>query len=632
MISLQLIVHSRIPDPRSLNAKTMNEISWLSVITIIAVVVVTASMGLWLARVVRTTSDFLVASRRVGPIMNAAAISGEYLSAASFLGVAGMVMKFGFDVLWYPVGYAAGYLFLLLFVAAPLRRFGAYTIPDYAEGRFNSVQFRKIAVVFVLIIGFFYMLPQMKGAGLTLQTVLHVPYWVGVALVGAVITMNVVVGGMKGVTFVQAFQFWLKLFAIAGPVFVMLAVFGSYSSHLNAERDNVGPRFLETRQIAYEANARLQFSRTTEFTLAQAGRLRVNGQELNLNAGQRLKITPGDLTVLDPNRLTFEAGQPVPNAPTGDLWGQAFGPLTGDSQAQPGLSLLYTYSLIIAIIFGTAGLPHILVRFYTNTDGRSARHTTLIVLGLIGLFYLFPPIIGALGRAHAPELYAMGTTDSVVLSLPAHVSPGWLAEVLSAITAAGAFAAFMSTFSGLLVSVSGALSHDIYGKILRPRASNGARRRAFRVSAMLAGGGAILTGLFVDRFDINMLVGWAFAIAASSFFPLLVLGSWWNGLTKVGAAAGMLTGGLLASTAIIATMIMGDSGAAIGSGGVVRGIDPLVATLLAQPAIWSVPLSFAVMVVVSRFSQPARPEEINQVMLRLHAPEALGLRTDYISE
>src|SRR6185503_14341874 len=119
------------------------------------------------------------------------AISGEYLSAASFLGVAGLVMKNGYDILWYPVGYATGYLFLLLFIAGPLRRFGAYTIPDFAEGRFVSRAFRKIAVSFVLFIGFFYTMPQMKGAGVTLASMLGTPYWVGVALVGLVISFNV---------------------------------------------------------------------------------------------------------------------------------------------------------------------------------------------------------------------------------------------------------------------------------------------------------------------------------------------------------------------------------------------------------------------------------------------------------
>jgi Na+(H+)/acetate symporter ActP len=608
-------------------------INWLSVITIIGVILATATVGILATRLVRTTSDFFVASRTVGPLMNAAAISGEYLSAASFMGIAGMVMKFGYDVLWYPIGYAAGYLFLLLFVAGPLRRFGAYTVPDYAEGRFNSHNFRKLAVVFVMVIGFFYMLPQMKGAGVTLESVLHVPYWVGVVVVGIVITMNVVLGGMKGITFVQAFQFWLKLFAITVPIFIMLSLFGNYRQHVEMGQMIEIPHFIENQTLDYKAETRLHFNETTTLTPLQNGRARTEGgQEINLIAERPLNVSEGELVLIEANHLFFEQGQSVPNAPSGQSWGSPFGPLTGDSKANPGLSLLYTYSLIIAIIFGTAGLPHILVRFYTNKDGRSARHTTLLVLALIGLFYLFPPIFGVLGRVHTPELYASGTTDSVVLNLPGKVTPEWLSMVLGAIVAAGAFAAFMSTFSGLLVSVSGAIAHDIYGKILKPGASGRSKRRAFQLAAIASGGGAIVFGLIVDKFDINMLVGWAFAIAASSFFPMLVLGTWWKGLSRMGASAGVLAGGILSSLAILITMLLGETDPAMGNGEIVRGIDPLVATLLAQPAIWSVPLSFLTMIVVSRLTRNQIPAEINHIMLRLHAPETLGLRTDYINE
>ncbi|MEI6045393.1 MAG: cation acetate symporter, partial [Chloroflexota bacterium] len=505
-------------------------INWLSVVTIIGVILATATFGILATRIVRTTSDFFVASRTVGPLMNAAAISGEYLSAASFMGVAGMMMKFGYDVLWYPIGYAAGYLFLLLFVAGPLRRFGAYTVPDYAEGRFNSHNFRKLAVIFVMVIGFFYMLPQMKGAGVTLESVLHVPYWVGVVVVGIVITMNVVLGGMKGITFVQAFQFWLKLFAIAVPIFIMLAIFGNYRQHVEVGQMLEIPHFLENQTLTYKAETHLHFNELTSLTPQQNGRARTQaGAEISLVAEHPLEVAAGELVLIDANRLFFEQGQSVPNAPTGQNWGSPFGPLTGDSNSTHGLSLLYTYSLIIAIIFGTAGLPHILVRFYTNKDGRSARHTTLLVLALIGLFYLFPPIFGVMGRVHTPELYASGTTDSVVLTLPSKVTPEWLSLVLGAVVAAGAFAAFMSTFSGLLVSVSGALAHDIYGKILKPGASGRSKRLAFQLAAAASGCVAVIFGLFVDKFDINMLVGWAFAIAASSFFPMLILGTWWKG-------------------------------------------------------------------------------------------------------
>src|SRR5215471_2426461 len=219
-------------------------------------VCVTIFMGFWAARRSKTAHDFFVAGRSVSVGWNASAISGEYLSAASFMGVAGMVMSSGYDALWYPVCYACGYLFLLLFIAGPLRRFGAYTIPDFAEGRYDSPVFRKIAVCFVLFIGFFYTMPQMKGAGTTLAYIFQdvdlrgtwfeflaphnaageilkgFPYWAGVLIVGAVITLNVALGGMKGITLVQAFQYWAKMFAISVPVFVLMAVYGHYGQQL----------------------------------------------------------------------------------------------------------------------------------------------------------------------------------------------------------------------------------------------------------------------------------------------------------------------------------------------------------------------------------------------------------------
>src|ERR1051325_10783619 len=217
---------------------------WIFTFSFITVVV-TIGMGFRSAKQSKTASDFFVAGRSVSVGWNASAISGEYLSAASFMGVAGMVMSSGYDALWYPVCYACGYLFLLLFIAGPLRRFGAYTIPDFAEGRFDSPVFRKIAVVFVLFIGFFYTMPQMKGAGTTLAYIFPgLPYWAGVVLVGAVITLNVALGGMKGITLVQAFQYWLKMFAIAVPIFALMAVYGNYGKQL----ENNGNKFQTTKE------------------------------------------------------------------------------------------------------------------------------------------------------------------------------------------------------------------------------------------------------------------------------------------------------------------------------------------------------------------------------------------------
>ncbi len=584
----------------------MNVDPWILAFSAVTVVV-TIWMGFRSAKTSKSASDFFVAGRSVSVGWNASAISGEYLSAASFMGIAGMVMSSGYDALWYPVCYACGYLFLLLFIAGPLRRFGAYTIPDFAEGRYDSPIFRKIAVCFVLFIGFFYTMPQMKGAGTTLSYIFPgLPYWVGVAVVGAVITLNVALGGMKGITLVQAVQYWIKMFAISVPVFVLFAVFGGYGENLSLN------------QSAYDTGPPPAIERTE-----------------NPEKGHRLVM-------------------PEQTAPKDEAWIAPFGPLTTKAAKAAGLSaeearplsLLYTFSLIVALVCGTAGLPHILVRFYTNPDGVAAKKTTMWVMILIGVFYVFPPIFGVLGRNFLPELYqASGSKgpDKVVLELPILIREkyGILGSILSGITCAGAFAAFMSTFSGLLVSMTGALAHDVYGRMLKPGSSPQERMRMFKFAAVGVGGVSVLLGALVEPLEINFMVGQAFAIAAASYFPLLFMSVWWRGMTMKGAATGMLTGGLCALSAAalvnISTLAL-DKGPMGKIFGGFAGINdfwvqyPLLRILAEQPAIWAVPLSIGLMVIVSKATRNSAPSDARMKMLVLHAPEALGLKQEYIQE
>jgi Na+(H+)/acetate symporter ActP len=866
-------------------------------------VVVTIWMGFRSAKTSKTASDFFVAGRSVSVGWNASAISGEYLSAASFMGVAGMVMSSGYDALWYPVCYACGYLFLLLFIAGPLRRFGAYTIPDFAEGRFDSPLFRKIAVVFVLFIGFFYTMPQMKGAGTTLAYIFPgLPYWAGVVLVGAVITLNVALGGMKGITLVQAFQYWAKMFAISVPIFMLMAVYGHYGKQIEVngtQQKQIPPGIPSAgmRELLNSAPSTNLFTlhtprngfkpvpdwklqafsilggklfnklgismhseavgmgarRFPEQTLELHGLVsqygNVKGKEsvvaattqhlrksvpwptesgvyglaatrlyarvLEENGIILLSESSNKVTFAQTNILVGKSRNLPEKAPADTAWLSPFGPLTTKaakaakrkvsappsfdltnqvnrlamtwkpSSSEEGIrqwarlvqekwshpavggkqtlaadvvrdyvqtvvvadlrqwrkdfqivwsneieqriirvpplassppsdfasalksvletngitvisapgnvfkafptkdavlteidprpySLLYTYSLIIALVCGTAGLPHILVRFYTNPDGVAAKRTTMWVMILIGVFYVFPPVFGVMGRNLLPELYSgIGAkgTDKVVLELPRILNEKklgkWESEkvgsasqgslppahsptfppaatsptrpsggipwgsILSGITCAGAFAAFMSTFSGLLVSMTGALAHDVYGRMLRPKSTPEQRMRMFRIGAVLLGGGAIIAGSFVEPLQINFMVGQAFAIAAASYFPLLFMSAWWRGMTMKGAAAGMLTGGLLALTGISLTSFsdlgwlkLADFWAA----------NPLLRILCEQPAIWTVPLAITLMVVVSKLTAKEVPSDIRMKMLVLHAPEKLGLKQEYIQE
>ncbi|HRD62177.1 MAG TPA: cation acetate symporter, partial [Nocardioides sp.] len=338
-------------------------------VALVLVSLATLAIGTYGLRVSRTTSDFFVASRTVRPGLNASAIGGEYLSAASFLGVAALVLTAGAQMLWYPIGWTAGYLVLLVLVAAPLRRSGAYTLPDFAEARLRSRRVRALCSVLVVAIGWLYLLPQFQGAGLTLSAAVDAPEWVGALVVGVVVVVNVGSGGMRSVTFVQAFQYWLKLTALLVPALVLLVIW---------------------------------------------------------------------------------SGDGRPGTGGGDGWSM---PLGAGNQG-----LYTTYSIVLATFLGTMGLPHVVVRFYTNPDGRAARRTTLTVLALLGIFYLLPPVYAALGRA-----YGADADDTVVLELPRLMLGGLGGDLLTGLVTAGAFAAFLSTSSGLAIAVSGVLAQDVLG-------------------------------------------------------------------------------------------------------------------------------------------------------------------------
>jgi cation/acetate symporter len=551
---------------------------------IVAVTVATVAIGAYGLRLARTTSDLLVASRTVSPAWNAAAISGEYLSVASYLGVAGLVLKHGVDALWYPVGFAAGYLALLLFVAGPLRRSGAFTLPDFCEVRLRSRRLRKLATVFVVIIGWLYLVPQLHGAGLTVTTVTGAPYLLGALLVGIVVTANVALGGMRAITFVQAFQYWLKLTALAVPVLFLLL-------HWQADGS---PPVLPAGGAVFPEPTSVTFDHAATIDVTQPTTVVVRGAELPLAAGEHQ--FPAGTTV------EFPAGAAVPEV-SGVASERGLGwLLPGDTSTDRGL--FATYSLILATFLGTMGLPHVLVRFYTNPDGAAARRTTLFVLGLVGMFYLLPTLYGVLGRVYTPQLLMTGNTDAVVLLLPsAAFGDSTLGELLAALVAAGAFAAFLSTSSGLLTSVAGVLSTDVLGR---------GSVRDFRVAAVVGGVVPVVLALNVASLDVSQIVGLAFAVAASSFCPLLVLGIWWRGLTDLGAAAGVLAGGGAALGSVLLTVF----GVALpGWWGALTG----------QPAAWTVPLAFAVMVAVSLATRRRVPATVGITMLRLHAPDKLRL-------
>ncbi len=561
-----------------------------------AVALGTVAIGLYKEKT-RATTDFLVASRTLGSRWNAAAVSGEYLSAASFLGIAGLVLKDGVDALWYPVGFTAGYLALLLFVAAPLRRSGAYSLPDFAEVRLGSGPLRRICTAFVVIIGWLYLVPQLQGAGLTVHMVSPYPSWVGAVAVVVIVCFNICTGWVRSITVVQALQYWIKLTVLAVPVFVLLIHQGSGDQ-----------KFRDSVAASMGASASPVFSQAVDITLEHDVVLQVTGPIqgtiTGLSDGQLatgpISWAPGEHRVGKDARLHFDAGSRVPvisgAAVSNDTWLRPMGSGTH--------SLLGTYSLIAALLLGTMGLPHMLSRYYADPDGSATRRTTLLVLILLGVFYLFPMASGWLARLYLPRLLVNGNTDAALLLLPGAALDGWPAFLLGGLIAAGAFAAFVSAATGLMMSVAGVMSTDVLPGPLRGVRSSVLASWSVPLAFMLA----------VSSLDLAQGVGLAFAVAASSFCPLLMLGIWWRGLTGAGAAAGMVLGGGLAFVSVLI--------AAVGVP------SPWWQTLLAQPAVFTAPLAFLTMVVVSRRTSYRVPIDVLYVLLRLHAPDRLGLAKD----
>src|SRR3954453_526540 len=311
--------------------------------------------------------DLYAASREVSPWWNASAISGEYISAAAFLGMAGLVLAYGADMLWLPIGAAAGHVVLLTLVPAPLRRSGAYTLSDFAAWRLGSRTVRHAVSACVVIIGWFYLLPQFQGAGVTLSVISGLPVWTGWVVVVLAVGALVLPGGMRSITGVQAVQFWLKLIAVVVPGLIFVAVW-RLQNDADAAR---APYFHRPTTVTAGASAGIQL--TAPAFVAVRGV--VDGRRYR---GEHIRLGTGVLRVRSGARPRFPAGAVVPHTSQltllrGDRWATPF----AGGRNHP---LAATYSVLLGVLLGTMGLPHLVVRFYSNACGRAARRTASIVV------------------------------------------------------------------------------------------------------------------------------------------------------------------------------------------------------------------------------------------------------------
>ncbi|PAQ13055.1 cation acetate symporter [Bacillaceae bacterium SAOS 7] len=495
----------------------------------------------YLSKKSSSASDFFVGGRSFGWFTNGSAIAGDYLSAATFLGLAGLTFSIGYDGAFYTFSFSIGLTLLAIFVAGPLRRFGAYTVADFVAYRFHSKRARLVAVLVVLSISGFYAAPQLLGAAQILSMFFGTSYEFGIIFTCSVMILYVGIGGMKGTTLNQALELWIRLGAFL--IMVGAAIYGG----------------LHYQKI---------LAAITEFsgTIANTAQFTQDGKDVAVD-GQAWS-TSG---VITPN-------------------------------------FLHTLSLVIGLSLGTIGLPHILLRFYTNPSAKAARKSALMAIGIASVFFLFAVYLGVVGRALfiegnvSPEVMKnliTGGDNMVVPSIAEALGGKWLLGLVIA----GAFAAIFSNLSGLFIASSGALAHDLYASFSKKELTQKQRVMAGKISIVILGVLYGALGLLVKEASIGHLVALAFTVAASTFTPIFLFGIWWRGMTEKGAIAGLLVG-------LTVSMIMIFFASAL---------PPVLQFKV--PGIITVPIGFLTVYVVSKLDRKV-PKDVNLFMKKVHSKQS----------
>lgn len=560
-----------------------------------AFVAFTLGLSFYFARRTRSAQAYFAAGGSIHWFVNGVAFAGDYLSAASFLGICGMIAFYGYDGFLYSIGYLAGWIVALFVIAEPLKRMGRYTFADALDSRFHSRGIKLSAAVSTLAVSVFYLIPQMVGAGVLIQPLLGFPHWAGVLMVGAVVVLIVVTAGMVSTTYVQF---------IKGSLLVL------FSAILTAMILNRGLSV----DVSSEAMAEQKVTVTKD-----RGTL-VNGLPRGLGPGQGDLRSVGHISRLPGGKLSTGPLGPVEYLSTLEqsevvLWGKKTvaepdgststvyfpKPTRGSDVLRPGNSPTFQglrddklypklnfLSLMLALFCGTASLPHILIRYYTVKDQAAARKSTVVGIAAIGFFYVLTLFMG-LGAMTSGAIDV--TNDNMAAPLLAKSFGDLLFAMISAI----AFTTVLGTVSGLIVAASGAVVHDLLGSFLKMELADHEKVRAGKLAAVVVGLIAIALGIAFEGMNVSFLVGWAFSVAASANLPSLVMLLFWKGTTKQGISAA-ITVGMLSSLGWI--LLSGDTFSKI------YGLPPEQALVpFSQPGIVTIPLGFVVLFVVSLFTQ-----------------------------
>ncbi|MDI3256490.1 MAG: sodium/solute symporter [Kyrpidia sp.] len=429
------------------------------------IVLITLGITYWASRRTRTTSEFYAAGRALTGWQNGLAISGDYMSAASFLGISGMIALSGYDGFMYSVGWLVAYLTVLLVVAEPLRNSGKYTMADVVSFRLSPAPVRSMAALSTLVISTFYMIAQMVGAGGLIHLLLGMDYTAAILVVGVLMVLYVVFGGMLATTWVQIVK---AVLLMAGTIMISFLVL--FNFHFS-----IGEMF-----------------------------------------------------------------QAVVNK---------YGP----SYLEPGLRFknpIDQISLGLALVLGTAGLPHILIRFYTVRNAKEARKSVVWATVIIGAFYIMTTFLGfgAAALVGKDEILKLDKGGNMAAPLLAKHLGG---DFMMAFIAAVAFATILAVVAGLTIAASSAFAHDVYANVIRRgQAKENEQVRVARYTSLVVGFASIVLGILARNWNVAYMVALAFAVAASANVPVLVFSLFWKRFNTTGAVLGMAVG-LISSLVLV---------------------------------------------------------------------------------
>lgn len=620
----------------------------MAITVFLVFVIFVLGISFYFASKTKSASGYFAAGGKIHWGVNGVAFAGDYLSAASFLGICGMIAVVGYDGFLYSIGFLAGWMVALFVVAEPLKRLGKYTFTDAIDAKYDSKGIKLTAAISTLIVSICYLIPQMVGAGVLVEPLLNLPHHFGVIMVGTIVIIIVATAGMTSTTFVQFLKGGLLiLFSIVLTTAVLFRGLStepdqggkvSFYKYQVVEVDSLitptlsspvtagGNTFVKMTKDGKES----WWMQSTPTTLTEIqwittesdGKRYVNGT-LEVLGVNEIRQT-GRLTKID-GKIGKEA-ETGPLSPTKFLsllsskdtevetWKnvtikdqnksvQLHYPITrsGNLFMRPGLKFkvegswlerLDFVSLMLALFLGTASLPHILIRYYTVSSPAAARKSTIVAVATIGFFYILTMYMG-LGAA----------VNNVVNPISDNMSAPLLARsfgmFLFACISALAFATVLGTVSGLIVAASGAVAHDLIDRFGGVKMTEKTKVNAGKLSAIVVGIIAIILGIWFKGNNVSFLVGWAFAVAASANLPAIVMILFWKKTTKEGITYSIIVGVLSAIGLFLISPTM------YANYGLPANQAPFP---LLNPGIFSIPLSFIVLIIVSLLTQHRRRE------------------------